>query len=712
MPPAVIQSIPLLRGLLPYLGGVILALFTPYLGMWSVGLAGLIWLAILGLTNKFANQRYRWAWLAGAFLVTGFVMLGFLRVHQVDDQHDPTHFRNKATSGDKVLLKLIQPPKPADQSVRLKTEVIAVWRDSNWLDTHGKLLAYIEKDAVAENLHYGDVILTENAFEPLKPPDNPKQFNRKAFLSNQQIYQQAFLDSSQWTNTGINEGNAAFKVIYDIRQQCLDWLSKAINNQDAYAVAAALLAGYKAEIDPDLRSSYASTGAMHVLAVSGLHVGIIYLMLSYGLSFLNVIPRGRFIKLGLIVLLLWVYACITGLPSSVIRACTMFSFVAIGSNLQRVTNIYGSITASLFLLLLINPYLLTQVGFQLSYAAVLGIVFLQPRLYNLFPQSRYWLVDKIWAITAVSIAAQLSTFPLTLFYFNQFPTYFMISNLVVIPAAMLIVPTGFIFFLLKACSLDTVSYLAGTLLDELLRHLNFLIGQVEALPYSLIDQLYISTPTFYLIYLMIIGLSLGLVFRYKKMLFTGMTAAIAVLGVINYNQWQQRDLQKLAYLKVDNATVLANLGGSKVVLKGPSKILQKENQVKFFTYRFLWSNGLEKSDIQKKPMPNKSPKKPENFYDTLDKTHLATVKDKRILLASEPLYWPDTSTCKLDVDHLLITDDQALEPQHVKKYLDPELVVLGYELAPWTIDKWEKAEHRASFTCYNLQKAGALVKNL
>ncbi len=709
---SVIQSIPLLRGLLPYLGGVIVALFTPYLEMWSVGLAGLVWLAILGLTNQFANQRYRWAWLAGAVLIAGFAMLGFLRVHQVDDQHEPMHFGNKASQEDKVLLKLLQRPKPADQSVKLKTEVIGIWRDGNWLDTHGKLLAYIDKDDAAEKLDYGDVILTENNFEPLEPPDNPEQFNRKAFLSNQQIYQQTFLDSSKWTNTGINEGNAAFKIIYDIRHQCLTWLSKAVNNQDAYAVAAALLAGYKAEIDPDLRSSYASTGAMHVLAVSGLHVGIIYLMLSYGLSFLNALPRGRFIKLGVIVLLLWIYACVTGLPSSVIRACTMFSFVAIGSNLQRVTNIYGSITASLFLLLLINPYLLTQVGFQLSYAAVLGIVFLQPRLYNLFPKSRYWLVDKIWAITAVSIAAQLSTFPLTLFYFNQFPTYFMISNLVVIPAAMLIVPTGFIFFLLKTCGLDNVGYLAGTLLDELLRHLNFLIGQVEALPYSLIDQLYISTPTFYLIYLMIIGFSIGLIFRYKTMLFTGMIAAIAVLGLINYQQWQQRNLQKLAYLKIDNATVLANLGASKAILKGPPSVLKKENQVKFFTYRFLWSNGLKKSDIQKKPIPDKSSKNPKNFYDTLDQTYLATIRDKRILLASEPLYWPDTSTCKLDIDHLLLTDDKALEPQHVKKYLRPELVVLGYELAPWTIDKWEKAEHRASFNCYNLQEAGALVKNL
>ena len=715
MPQTIVQTIPLLRVLLPYLGGVVIALLLPASEVWSFIGFGIVWLSLLAIANRLADKRYQLGWLPGVVLAMGFVLLGFFRVNQVEDHDHPAHFGRKADTGAKVLIKATQPPKPAGKTVRLKGEALAVWQDSSWQETQGYLLAYLKGDSAAKKVNYGDVIVADNQFEPVSPPPNPKQFNRKAFLSNKQIYHQAFLDTSQWRETSLNKGNQFFKLIYHIRHQCLTWLSGVIHDHDAYAVAAALLAGYKAEIDPDLRSSYASTGAMHVLAVSGLHVGIIYLMLSYGLSFLNLLPKGRYAKLMVIVLLLWVYACVTGLPSSVIRACTMFSFVAIGSNLRRTTNIYGSITASLILLLLINPFLLTQVGFQLSYAAVIGIVFLQPRLYHLFPQSRSWLLDKVWAITAVSLAAQISTFPLTLFYFNQFPTYFMISNLVVIPAAMLIVPTGFAFFLMKAIDASFLSSATGSILDGLLRSLNFLIAQVEALPYALIDQLYINTTAFYLIYVVIIGLSVGIVFRYKSLLFAGLTASAAVLGLMNYQLWQQQDQAKLAYLKIDNATVLAGLGAQKAVFQGPKGVLEKANQVKFFTYRFLWSNGLKKGAIRKKPVP--APERSKSLsngyaYDTLAPENLAVVNNKTVLLATEPLYWPDTTSCHLEVDHVLLTHGKALEPKHAKRYLDPELVILGFELPPWTIDEWEKTCHHAPFACYNLREKGALVKNL
>lgn len=707
------KTIPLLRALIPYLIGIILTLAFPnFFPVLPFSLIGFTILGALMLANRLSVRLYNLAWLPGLIVLIGFLLFGVSRVQEVNEQDHPQHFEHKAQEGALVALKLTEPPKPSDKTLKLYGEALWLWNDGNWNEAKGRLLAYISKDSIARSLDYGDVIICQNEFDRLEPPANPKQFNRKAFLANKQIYHQAFLDTNQWRKTGLNKGKLFFRWIYDIRHKCLAWLANDITDEDAFAVAAALIAGYKAEIDPDLRSSYASTGAMHVLAVSGLHVGIIYLMLNYALSFLNPLRFGFLSKVVIIISLLWIYACVTGLPSSVIRACTMFSFVAIGTNLNRTTNIYGSITASLLLLLLINPYLLTQVGFQLSYAAVIGIIFLQPRVYNLFPQSRFWLVDKIWAITAVSIAAQISTFPLTLFYFNQFPTYFMISNLVVIPAAMLIVPTGFVFLLMKGMGLSVVSGYIGDALDTILQTLNFSISKVEALPYSLIDQLYITTPSFYLIYLIIIGLSTGIVFRHKALLFTGLSAAVMVLGIINYDTWQKRNLKQLAYLKVDNATVIAGIGAQEALLKGPKAVLNVQDQVKFFTYRFLWSQGLQKEAIQKAYIPRRKQEKEGNAYDTLNAEHFVSIQDHKVLVASEPLYWPDTSTCQLSVDHLLVTHDKALKPQHAIQHLQVDRVILGFELAPWTVQEWNYVSRKAPFSCHVLSEDGAFIKNL
>ena len=705
-------TIPLLRAFIPFLIGILLVLFTPIAPPPYVAITGIICLALLALADTYYSRKFTLSGFQGFAIAIAFVLIGIIRVEQVRERDHPQHFAHAAEEDAQVLVKVRKPPKPADKTLKVQGEALKLWQDSAMTRTHGRLLVYLSKDSMARQIKYGDVLLCRNEFEPLEPPANPKQFDRKAFLANKQIHHQAFLDTGDWQLTELNRGNYCFQKIYQTRQQLLAWLRASITDEDAFAVAAALLAGYKAEIDPDLRSSYASTGAMHVLAVSGLHVGIIYLMLSYALIVLDPLPRGRLIKLGLIVLLLWLYACITGLPASVIRACTMFSFVAIGTSLQRSSHIYSSITASLLLLLLVNPFLITQVGFQLSYAAVIGIVFLQPRLYNLFPQSRYWLVDKIWAITAVSIAAQVSTFPLTIFYFNQFPTYFMISNLVVIPAAMVIVPTGFGFFALKGIGVSSVSHYAGTALDMLLQSLNYAISQVEALPYALIDQLYISTASFYLIYAFIIGIAAGLALQKKALLFSGLMAAAGFLGLSTYRSWQQQDLQKLAYLKIDNRTVPAGIGPDRAILRGPRQVLENGKQVKFFTYRFLWSNGLDTSELLMQPTPSATPDTGEQVYDTLSQNQLFRIQGKTVLAANRPLNWPDSSSCQLSVDHVLLTHDAAMEPSHFQKHLQADLVLLGYELAPWTVKEWEHHSKQAGFQCYNLRQDGAFVKNL
>jgi len=415
--------------------------------------------------------------------------------------------------------------------------------------------------------------------------------------------------------------------------------------------------------------------------------------------------------MALIILILWAYACLTGLPPSVIRAATMFTFVAIGTNLKRLTNVYGSILISLFILLFIDPFIITQVGFQLSYAAVLGIVFLQPRIYGLLPESRYWLIDQIWAITAVSIAAQLATFPLTLFYFNQFPTYFMVSNLVVIPAAFLIIPAGFLYFLFKAVSYAFFSHVAdllGAVLDYLLYGLNYLIKQVQNLPYSLIDELFITTPEFYLLYGGMAGIILGVTLQHKGWLFIGLGITLVLAGELNYRYWKHQQLAKLAILDVDNHTVVAHLTPGKAEMRGDAKVLAQDAQMKFATYRFLWSKGLKRHDIVKQRL-----KKPslDSARAQLEK-RLMGGKGNRLLIVDETVALPDTTAEPLRIHTLLLLKEPKLPPHKIDRLFQVDRVVLGTEFPPWEVGKWEKLLHRSGIKCHVLGREGALVENL
>ncbi len=705
---------PLFRVFLPFLAGILIAI-TLFKGQSlpnSIFSYILMILAIIA-SLPLARKKIQLYWLNPFLIVLLFFSIGWERVNQTYSFDDAKHFSKYAVKNSYLLLQIKEPPVIKEETVQVKGVVKGVKQDDQIFPTSGKVVAYLEKDSLSNILQYGDILLTANEFDTLEPPPNPKQFNLKSFLANKQIYHQAFLDSKDWEYTGINKGGDFFYSIYQVRKKLLNWLRSTLTREDEKAVAFALLAGYKEAIDPELRQSYSSTGAMHVLAVSGLHVGIIYLMLNMALSFLNPLPYGNYIKMALIIGILWLYACLTGLPPSVIRASTMFTFVAIGNNLQRITNIYGSILASLFFLLFINPFLITQVGFQLSYAAVTGIVFLQPKIYNLLPQSRYWLIDQIWAITAVSIAAQLSTFPLTLFYFNQFPTYFMVSNLVVIPAAFLIVPTGFVFFIIKGLGWQVIAPLGellGNVLDYLLYSLNFLIKSVQNFPYSLIDEIFITSPEFWLIYAVLVGFIFGFVFRNKGWFFTGMIAATVFMSIQNYQLWKYQNLNKWAVLAVDKSTVVAHLKPGQAIMKGPEKTLSNEEQLKFNTYRFLWSQGLSKHDIIKQPLKKDTA---DNIRDkNFIQKRTAKLSNKRIFIADKHVTFPDSTQNQLPTDQLILANEPETSPEAFLENLSLDKLILGPEVPPWELSNWKKTARQNNVNIYSITTRGALVENL
>lgn len=203
----------------------------------------------------------------------------------------------------------------------------------------------------------------------------------------------------------------------------------------------ALLLGQRQSIDKTIYNNYVNSGTIHILAVSGLHIGILLLILNFLFRPLLYLKHGRFLRPLFIVILLWLFAIIAGLSPSVTRAVAMFSIISIAMHLKRPTNIYNTLVISAFVILLFKPTFLFEVGFQMSYLAVLGIVSVQPIIYKLW-KPKYWIIDKPWQIFTVTLAAQAGVVPISLFYFHQFPGLFFISNIVVIPFLGLILGFG------------------------------------------------------------------------------------------------------------------------------------------------------------------------------------------------------------------------------------------------------------------------------
>jgi len=300
-----------------------------------------------------------------------------------------------------------------------------------------------------------------------------------------------------------------------------------------------LVLGQKQYLEPETKQAFAGVGAMHILAVSGLHVGLVFLLFNWLFKPLQKLPNGHIVQTVLVILVIVGYAAITGFSPSVTRASLMFALISVGNMLRRVGDIYNTIFASAFLMLLYNPDLLFSIGFQLSYIAVLGIIFIYPKLFKCLAP-KYWITVKLWSLLCLAIAAQLVTFPLGIYYFHQFPTYFFITNLIVIPAAFVLLLGGFVLFFSNAITqlgFSIVEAWLGWMYQKVVWLLNECIEILYAFPVSSIAQLEISELQLFIIYLFIISTVVFLVYKSSFFLRVGMLMIFLLCVSFTWNKY-------------------------------------------------------------------------------------------------------------------------------------------------------------------------------
>ncbi len=472
------------------MAGILLGIYQPHLFtesfLWSATLGLLVLYLVLWKTHSQETIKVSVGWVGLTFMF----LAGYLNVQLHTESRQAHHLVHFSQPVDYYKAVVVKYAEEKEKSWKLEAKVESIKSGGDWVAATGRLLLYFPKEEFPQPFQYGDVLLIKGTPQQLTPPANPGEFDYKRFLTFKNIHHQHFVKAASVRRVANDPPHVWLKYAYGIRNAALLQLKSVVVGEREQAIAAALVLGVTDGLDNDLLHAYAATGAMHVLAVSGLHVGIIYLILLAVLKPLNKYKWGKWMLAVVSIAVLWLYAFVTGLSPSVLRAVTMFSFVAIARPAQAGTNIYNTLAASAFCLLVYNPYLIMSVGFQLSFLAVLGIVAIQPMIYQWW-EPHSWLLEKVWGITCVSIAAQIATFTLGLLYFHQFPNYFLFSNLFVIPGSFVVLLSG--LAVLLTGWVTPVMHLAGWVLTGAIKIMNYLVFAVESLPFSLVENIYITT---------------------------------------------------------------------------------------------------------------------------------------------------------------------------------------------------------------------------
>lgn len=469
-----------------------------------------------GINWQFFGKRLILSWA----LYTSFFSLGLFSF-----QRSLTASILKDTEESLWAFSVESVIKKKDKSVQLALRYTDS-RDSLIPLKTPKIWGYFKLDSLQDWPQEGQSLWLKTKILSFPKVSNPGAFDFGAYLQRKGYSGQVFLKKGEWGF--LDRSKLSPSLIKAWRSYLLREIENWGWSRDRESVFKALLLGYKNDLSTDLKSDFAAAGAMHLLAVSGLHVGIVYLLLSYLLMTLGYFEKIQLMRSLLTILGIWIYAFITGASPSVLRSATMFSIMAAAQNLERPGSSFRSIFLSAFLLLIYNAQWLFDLGFQLSYSALLGILIWQGRIESLL-RSKARVLNWLNKLVSVSLAAQLGTLPLTLYYFHQFPTYFWLSNILMIPLVTFLMYSGLVLLLIGQSEfLHSIYEFLGDLFGLLIK-LNEIIAE---LPLALISNIPFSASQAILLGAMLISLSVFVLHKRKSFLYMTMI----ILSLFSFNK--------------------------------------------------------------------------------------------------------------------------------------------------------------------------------
>lgn len=656
-------EIPFVVFLIPFFAGIACGLnvFPAADSLWLSIVLGFFLAAFIGLNLCYKRfSIYKNRWLGGVMVHLILFIGGWICAINYNELHNNDHFSK--TPSDYLIVRITSEPKLSNGILRLTAEAEQSVRNNHSAPVTGNLLIAV-KDSAAGDLYYGDKLLVAANYKPIAPPANPAEFNYKGYLANQNIHFQEFLYAGQYFRFKRNTGNPLITYALRQRQHLVDELKVNMHSPEAIAVASTLILGYKADLSNDVLQAYSKTGTIHVLSVSGAHVAILYILLELVFGFMVRFKYGRTIKTIMITLIIWYYAMLSGFSPAVCRAAFMISMVVIGKTYSRTISSLNILAVSAFFLLLYDPLFIADVGFQLSYLSVAGLIILQPVVYKWFSFKRKW-ADKLWALCSVSIAAQLITFPLSAFYFHQFPVYFLLSNLFIIIPSAIIMYAGIGYFLLGW--IPFLGKMLGWALEKTILLMDKGLSVVEHSPFASINKIWLTRFEYLLLYAVIIALFYFIYNKKVWLLQFALFSTLILVISISLKRWNNLKSEEITVLNLRKHTGVIFRSGEQAIVLTDLKDTDK-------TYRYSIQPYLDSCQVAKTKTIHPDSDIRATFL--LKKGGLISFEGRTILLYNKKLK-SITLPQKLKIDYLLISGNPVDQMAKIRQNYEYKALII------------------------------------
>jgi len=696
------KTAPLLRLLLPFIAGIILQWHLSF-NFQFIGIC----LICFGLAFFLLNVlplffRYKLQWLQGIALQLIILCTGLLATHQINIRVDGRWFGHSLPAAQVgisdstfLIVTINEPLIEKAKSYKAEGIIESIIIGDDRVPAKGKLLIYFAKDSLENDLQYGDKILIKKLPQKIKNSGNPGAFNYERYAAFQQLFHQAYLKKEDWQLLPEKNINPLMEFIFSARQKIVDILRQYIGGgKDEKGIAEALLIGYKQDLDKDLVQAYSNTGVVHIIAISGLHLGLIYAMLVWIFNLIPGIKKSSILKVFLILSCLWLFALLTGASASVLRSAVMFTCILLGKNFFRDTSIYSSLAASAFLLLAYNPYYLWDVGFQLSYLALIGIIWLQKPIYHLWYVKNKWL-RMAWNMAAVTIAAQALTFPICIYYFHQFPVLFLLTNLIAVPLS-----TAILFAEIFLVTFSWIHFFApymGKITGALIWLMNYIIQAFNSLSFSVMDKIYATAFTTWVLYALVISICCRLIYKNKLFLKTALLSLFAFTALQVFAKFQLGKQQKIIVYNVPKYQAIDFIYHDKYNFLGDT-ILNKDALLQNF--------HLKPARISLQASEEKN-----NLPTLFHENNYWQFGGKKIMIIDARISFEPLDK-KVNIDILLISKNPSVEIKNLITALNPAVIVFDGSNSLWKIAQWKKQCEQLALRCHFVSEEGAYILNI
>jgi competence protein ComEC len=688
-----LKKYPFIRLLLPLIAGIILQWYFQiellYILLVSIAAISLLFIFIfLPVAKKFSLR-----WLQGYFIMIVFTALGSCITYTKNITHQKEWMGSYYQSNDAVIVTLEEPLVEKNNSYKAIASVNAIKEKNIWKNSTGKILVYLQKDSSLSKLGYGSQLLINKPLQTITNSGNPGAFDYKRYCLFQDVTHQVFLKQNEFIVLQTKNIHWLQQKLFDIRNATIETIQKNITGEKEQGVAEALLIGYRNDLDKDLVQAYSNTGVVHIIAISGLHIGMIYALMIFIFSFLKRFKWTNWFKPIIILFVLWAFTLVAGAVPSILRSAVMFSFIIIGQAINRKTNIYNTLAASAFCMLVYNPFMLWDVGFLLSYAAVISIItFMQPVYRWLYFENK--ILDKIWALTSVTISAQVLTLPIVIFYFHQFPNFFLITNMLVVPLSGIIL-YGEILLLCVAFIIGLAS-IVGKKLYWLIHFMNTFIEHINNFPFSVWNNLQINIFQTWMLYGFIILICVWLLRRSSASLIISLSFLSAFIFSVSVEMINCNQQQKLIVYNVPKQSAMDVIQGDKYYFVGDSALL-KDGFLQNFHLKPARNlfHAASATDTEIKIFPE----------------NIVRIGNVSVLLIDNA-FKDFSSSNKTLIDIIVICKNPTLSINQLQNEFACKEIVFDSSNPLWKIERWKKECDSLHLRFHSVPQQGAFVMDL